>query len=136
MAKITRSVLSNLMSRKHVILIAIGAAIGLFFLFQQQLYDFFISPDGLSLAKSELCLDNQTNSELVALIDVDGGAKTTSLIFPQEKLCSPSPNSQTSGVVRVSVEDGVLPFCEMHMDAAGTLILKSFSVDGLCVWGE
>lgn len=124
------------MSKNRVILYFIALVIGILILFQQQLYDFFISPDGLSLAKGELCLVNQTNSELVVFIDVNGGAATTGLIFPQDKLCSPSPNKQTSGVIRVSVEDDVPPFCERRMDAAGTLNLKSFSADGLCVWGE
>lgn len=116
------------------VLFLIVASIVLAAFFRQELYAFFFSPDGLSLAKNEICVINDSNKEPIVKIVVDNGATMTGLLFAGERLCSPSPYKETSGYIKVSLEDGSTAFCDIKISAGGNMILLSYDGKELCEW--
>ncbi|MFK7901801.1 MAG: hypothetical protein AB8B49_03060 [Nitratireductor sp.] len=103
--------------------------------FRQEIYAFFFLPEGISIANSEICVMNESDKEPIIKVATDHGATITSLIFTGEKICVPSPMDAPSGVVIVSAQEDVPPFCEKKIEDEYKIILKAFNDDGTCEWG-
>lgn len=104
--------------------------------FRSQLYDFFFSVDGLSIAPSEICLVNQSGSDVIVELDTFVGSKVESFLFVGEKVCAPSPNRQTLGNIDVGLAGEEKFLCSLSLKQAGTKILKNIEPSGQCVWSE
>lgn len=102
--------------------------------FREQFYDFFFSPDGLSIAPSEICLVNMTSKELYIEVDTYVGAKAEGLLYADEKLCAPSPNNEVVGKVKAGFAENLKILCEFDVKKSGDVVLKSITKNGSCDW--
>jgi len=123
-----------LFSRPVFLLVTVSMVLGAFF--RQELYAFLLSPDGLSLAKSEICVLNDSDLEPIVTIDVAKGATNIKLLFIGEEICSPSPENESLGTIRVSLEDGAGPFCEIEAASNKKYVLLSYDGKQQCKWGS
>lgn len=115
-----------------ILILAVIVVAGI--VFRQQLYDFFISPDGLSIAASEICMKNASASELIVEIDTFVGAKVETFLFEQQQVCAPSPNDELVGKILVGKADSMKYSCEKDVKKAGLVTLVDIGPDGRCEW--
>lgn len=116
------------------LLITIAFVFSVFF--RQELHAYFLSPDGLSLAKSEICVINGSDQDPIVKINVENGATNIVLLFTGETICSPSPENESSGTIKVSLEDGAGPFCEIEAASNQKYVLLSYDGKEDCKWGS
>ena len=113
-----------IISRPVFFLITASIVLGAFF--RQELYAYLVSPDGLSLAKSEICVSNESDQDSIVKIDVENGATNIVLLFTGETICSPSPENESTGTIKVSLEDWTGPFCEIKAASNQKYVLLSY----------
>lgn len=118
---------------KVFLLLAAVIAIGLI-VYQKQISQFFFAPEGLSLAASEICLQNQTEQNLVVDISVQGGERMVVLLVPQEQGCAASPEISRKGLIKVGMNEKEGPFCRLEAVSGQKLKLNRFSVEDNCGW--
>ena len=103
---------------------------------RESIWRFFFHPDGISTAAGELCVSNESDRDLVVEIDVEGGARSISLLSPGEVGCAQSATYDASGQIRVSEEDSMPPFCEREGQVGETIKLNKFSPETNCDWNS
>lgn len=123
-----------LISRPVFLLVTMAVVLGAFF--RQEVSAYLFSPDGLSLAKSEICVINESDQEPIVKIDVVNGATNVVLLFTGETICSPSPDNDSSGYIKVSLEDGAVLFCEIEAASNQKYVLLSYDGKEHCKWGR
>lgn len=122
-----------LISRPVFFLVTMAVVLGAFF--RQEIHAYLFSPDGLSLAKSEICVLNESDLEPIVKIDVVNGSTNIKLLFTGEEVCSESLENKSSGHIKVSLEDGVGPFCEINAASNKKYVLLSYDGKQQCEWG-
>jgi hypothetical protein len=120
-------------SGKFVLIIAVILVV-IAFAFQRQISQFLFSPEGLSLAASELCFKNQTDQNLVVDISVEGGERMIVLLVPDETGCAASPDNARKGTVKVGLSEKEGPFCLREAVSGDRLKLEMFATDNNCGW--
>lgn len=123
-----------LISRPVFFLVTMAVVLSAFF--RQEIYAYLFSPDGLSMAKSQICVLNESDQEPIVTIEVENGATNVVLLFAGEKICSLSPNRESYGIIKVSLEDGGAPFCIIEATSYQKYLLLSYDGKEQCEWGR
>ncbi|MFK8033378.1 MAG: hypothetical protein AB8B94_04460 [Hyphomicrobiales bacterium] len=118
--------------RRFVILIAALIAAPLIYFF----YMYFLSPTGIDVSSSAICVTNESNQTLVVTADANSGAEITGLLSPGEELCAPSPVAGDTGAVRVFESEDAIEGCSRLAKAGKTERLLAYSSFDNCKWAN
>lgn len=127
------------MRRGRIVLLAVVVLVTLLAFFAGPAWRLLFHPDGFSMAPAELCLEyprGKGHLEVVALVEVMGGAKNTALLAPGETLCSAAPEPGMDGRIRVGLSEREPPFCKLAARSGETIMLEQFAPDSNCGWAR
>lgn len=100
------------------------------------LFLYFLSPTGIDLSSSEICVQNETAQVLVITAAANSGAEITGLLGAGEELCAPSPVAGDTGTIRVSETEDATKVCSKLARAGKTQRLLAYSAPDVCKWAD
>lgn len=118
--------------RKFVIPIAVLIAAPLIYL----LYLYFLSPTGIDVSSSAICVRNDSGQTLVVTAEANSGAEITGLLSAGEELCAPSPVADDTGTIRVLESEDAIDGCSRLANAGKMERLLAYSSFDNCKWAD
>lgn len=100
------------------------------------LYMFFLSPTGIDISSSEICIKNESDQTLVIVAEANSGAEIMGLLGTGEELCAPSPVVGDTGTVRVFESEDAVEGCSKLAKAGKLERLLAYSSFDNCKWAE
>ncbi len=120
--------------RKRFSLYALVFLAVIVLVFWQPLNRYLFHPEGLSMARSEACVINQSGITLIVQLSVADGASSTTMLDDGDNACSAAPKKGLAAEVRVSIRDNQPPFCVADFRSGQTLALTAFEAPDKCQW--
>lgn len=100
------------------------------------LYAYFLSPTGIDISSSQICIKNDSDQTLVMVAAAESGAEIMGLLGPGEELCAPSPVAGDTGSVRVSESEDADEGCSRQAKAGQLERLLAYSPRDNCKWAQ
>ncbi|MEP0518671.1 MAG: hypothetical protein ABJO09_00460 [Hyphomicrobiales bacterium] len=100
------------------------------------LYAYFLSPAGIDISASQICIKNDSERTLIVSAKADSGAEILGLLGAGEELCAPSPVAGDTGTVWASESEDADEGCTLPAKAGQLETLLSFSPSNNCKWAQ